>query len=376
MQFNLRYIIPVSLLIIILIWVISFREKPDIQPIDYLDEIQGINDTTECQIQVLGIQPFMETNDYASGEHLAAKLKTYLQELKTKGYLNHETIVLFPEHIASWLVSANEKNLVYKTGKISKAMMYIVLNRPLAFLKSWFKSNEQDKTAAAIFRMKSQKMAEEYTSIFSSLANQYNIYIVAGSIILQNPYIKDNKIFTRKGSLYNVSAVFFPDGTVYHRLIFKVYPTSEELTFLSGSEQATLPIIPTSAGQLKVMICADSWYPDLYKNAEQSNAEIIVVPSFATGKNIMKDLWKGYDGHENPADVMHEDLGRITEEEAWDKYSLEGRISLSGARTGMNMYLKGRIWDLVGDGDSKVIYNDSILKVNSGSRAGILYICK
>ncbi len=376
MQFNLRYIIPVTLFIFVMVWVISFREKPEIQPIDYLDEIQGINDTTECQIQVLGIQPFMETNDYASREHLEAKLNTYLQELETKGYLNHETIVLFPEHIASWLVAANEKNLVYSTGKISKAMMYIILNRPLAFLKSWLKSNEQDKTAAAIFRMKSQKMAGEYTSIFSSLANQYNINIVAGSIILQNPYIKDNKIFTSKGPLYNVSAVFFPDGTVYPRLIFKVYPTSEELMFLSGSEQATLPVIPTSAGQLKVMICADSWYPDLYENADLSNVEIIVVPSFATGENIMKDTWQGYDGHENPADVMLEDLGRITEGEAWDKYSLEGRISLSGARTGMNMYLRGQIWDLVGDGDSKVIYNDSILKVNSGSRAGILYICK
>ncbi len=224
--------------------------------------------------------------------------------------------------------------------------------------------------------MKSQKMAKLYTSIFSSLAKQYRIYIVAGSIILENPHIADNKVFTREGELYNVSAVFFPDGTVYPHLIYKVYPTTDELTFLSGSGQMTLPVVPTSVGRMKVMICADSWYPGLYKYAEQDKADIIVVPSFATGENIMKSRWLGYDGHENPGDIMLEDIGRITEEEAWDKYALEGRISISGSHTGMNIYLRGRIWDLVGDGDSKAIFNESILKVNTGSRAGILYICK
>jgi hypothetical protein len=39
------------------------------------------------------------------------------------------------------------------------------------------------------------------------------------------------------------------------------------------------------------------------------------------------------------------DRHRLTEGQAWIKYALSGRIHSSGARCGVNVFLRGKLWD-------------------------------
>jgi hypothetical protein len=55
--------------------------------------------------------------------------------------------------------------------------------------------------------------------------------------------------------------------------------------------------------------------------------------------------WQGYDGWPVPTDVDMQDIRKITEAQAWHKYSLAGRIRSSGATYGMNVFLRGKLWD-------------------------------
>ena len=51
--------------------------------------------------------------------------------------------------------------------------------------------------------------------------------------------------------------------------------------------------------------------------------------------------------------------GRDSEGEAWHKYALAGRLSASGARYGINVFLRGSLWDMGMDGRSLMVQDGS-----------------
>ena len=55
---------------------------------------------------LLGIQAWMETADYASETEFYSRLSGYLDAARHKGWLNPRTIAVFPEYIGTWLVAA------------------------------------------------------------------------------------------------------------------------------------------------------------------------------------------------------------------------------------------------------------------------------
>ena len=104
-----------------------------------------------------------------------------------------------------------------------------------------------------------------------------------------------------------------------------------------------------------MLICADSWYPGPYKTIESKGAEFIAVPSYLSPDNVTRQPWRGYDGHDVPKDVDQNDFKRLTEIQAWLKYSLNGRIKTVTAQNGFNVFLRGKLWDLGSDGYSIII---------------------
>ena len=95
------------------------------------------------------------------------------------------------------------------------------------------------------------------------------------------------------------------------------------------------------------MICAElRWYPQAYATMKEQDIELLAVPSFdLLGSEYWNRHWHGYDGWPAPADVDGRDIKKITEAQAWKKYSLAGRIPSSGAKYGMNVFLRGKLWD-------------------------------
>jgi hypothetical protein len=99
----------------------------------------------------------------------------------------------------------------------------------------------------------------------------------------------------------------------------------------------------------------------------------VAVPSFISAQGHWERPWGGYDSNPTPEDVDRGDIGKLTEGEAWRKYALAGRMELSGARAGMNVFLRGRFWDLVADGGTALAVTQDAL--SEAGQHGAAVVC-
>ncbi len=307
---------------------------------------------------LLGVQPWMEPADYRNGLSFRQKLQAYLQTAKDSGLIvPKKTIVILPEYLGTWLVAMNESNRVYTAKTIQKALTAMVVRHPVDFWKTYrtVPDSVPDKTKYTVFAMKGQQMAAEYQLTFDMLAAQFDVTIVAGSILLPNPSVKNDKLISQPGPLYNVSAVFHPDGQLDTQLIKKVFPTTDELSFVCPANPANVPVFNTPIGRLGVLVCADSWNSPVYKSLKQKGATLLAVPSFSVGDRAWSASWKGYSGTETPADARA-DVGRLTEGQAWLAHAMTGRAAAeTGITKGLNVFLRGKLWDLGSDGTTLIL---------------------
>ena len=295
---------------------------------------------------LLGVQPYLTPADYATESAFRTRLHGYLEAAGQAGWLIPRSVVVFPEYTGTWLVACGENPSVYQAATTSQAMRPLALRQPLPFLRCLLASTEPERVTAALFRLKAGQVAGIYQHVFSGLAAEFGVTIVAGSVLLPEPTVRDGVVTAGRGPLYNVSAVFGPDGRAHPRLALKAFPITSELPFIGAAPADDLPIFETPAGRLGVLVCADAWYPQAYRSLRVSGADFLAVPSFISSDDAWDQPWGGYNGAPAPVDVDPADAGRLTEGQAWRKHALAGRIGLSGAARGINVFLHGRLWDL------------------------------
>jgi predicted amidohydrolase len=269
--------------------------------------------------------------------------------------LTKQTVVVWPEHLGTWLVTTGEALAVHESATLSRAMRALAVRHPLGLLWGLLASPEPGKLTAALFRLQARATVRRYQALFSQLAQDYGVTMVAGSIVLPAPQVSAGQIEVGRGPLYNVAAVFRSDGTPYPELVRKAHPVGSELPFTTAGDPAALPVFDTPAGRLGVLICADAWFPACYARLRAQDAELVAVPSYAATPGVWDAPWQGYDGAQIPEDVDPQDVGRLTEAQAWQRYALAGRMAQSGAEAGINVFLGGALWDLGGEGASLML---------------------
>jgi hypothetical protein len=224
--------------------------------------------------------------------------------------------------------------------------------------------------------MKSEAMANIYSEAFKELAKTYQVTINAGSIVLPGPSVLSNEIrVDPTQSLYNTSFIFYPDGEIDTKVIRKSFPIKSELPFVTPYPMDELPVFDLPIGKTAVLVCADSWYPESYNRINELKAEVILVNSYCAGNNTMSAEWKGYDGIRMPNDVDSTDIQKLKEREAWIKYALPGRIKNTHAAIGVNIFLRGELWDLGTDGQPFFIKDGRLLTISPSGRGGIWNLC-
>lgn len=324
-----------------------------------ISQIEQIGEKSD-RGNLLGIQPWMEPADYQNGLTFREKLQAYLQTAKDSGLIiPQKTIVILPEYLGTWLVATEETDRVYKVKTIQEALEAVVVNHPINFWKAYrtVPDNVADKTKYAVFAMKARQMAYDYQLTFDILAAEFEVTIVAGSILLPNPSVKNGKLVISDGPLYNISAVFHPDGRLDPQLVKKVFPIADELPFVCPTNPANVPVFETPSGRLGVLVCADSWNSTVYKTLKNKGATLLAVPSFSAGDKAWSLPWKGYSGTATPADARA-DIGKLTEGQAWLAHAMAGRATPeAGITKGLNVFLRGNLWDLGTDGTT-IILND------------------
>lgn len=368
------------MVVVILVWIIWIQigrgtEWTTSDPA--LDQVQGIQTDSLCLRNVVGIQPYMVPHDYLSKQHFYEKLKTYFEAAKQEGYFTKNTVVLLPEYLGTWLVINEEKSSIAEAETITGAMALMVLSNPIQFSRAYFHhQNESDVVAASIFRMKSQAMATIYSEVFKELAKIYQVTINAGSIVLPGPLVVNSQIKVYPSQpLYNTSFIFHPAGNIDSHIIRKSFPISSEMPFITAYPIEELPVFDLPIGKTAVLVCADSWYPESYDQINQLNADVVLVNSYCAGNNTMTADWKGYDGIRMPIDVDSTDVKKLKERDAWVKYALPGRITKTKAAIGVNVFLRGELWDLGTDGQPFFIKDGQLLEIGKSERGGIWSLC-
>ncbi|HXI87124.1 MAG TPA: nitrilase-related carbon-nitrogen hydrolase, partial [Parvularculaceae bacterium] len=326
---------------------LSFRYWPVGAPAEQ-ESILAREIGAPSRANLIGVEPYLTPYDYRSADALKGALARYLDDAKQRGWMTDKTIVIFPEHVGSWLAAMDAPAAAYAAKTTTGAMIAVAGGDPVSFLKAYFRSHETDRAAAAIFRMRSVAMAAAYTRVFGGLARDYDVTIVAGSIVLQAPSVANGVVVAGRGPLYSAGAVFGPDGRAAQSLVVKVHPIPSEAGFSSGGD-GDLPVFETPAGRLGVLICADSWHPALYQTLRDKGVDTIAAPAFLQPDGVWSKPWRGY-VTPPPADLDTDDPGRLTEGEAWLKYALAGRLYASGAKAGLTAFLRGGLWDLGADG--------------------------
>ena len=302
---------------------------------------------------LLGIQPELFPNDYRSPQLLRRKLAAYLDKARSQGLLNDKTIVVFPEHVGTWLVASGEKDEVYSADNVADAMAWLAVSNPLKLLGALISAKGQDRLADALFRMKAGQMASDYQSIFGGLAKEFGVTLVAGSIVLPEPRVENGMLLPGSGPLYNVSQVFAADGQPLGQPQRKVVPIIDEQGFTASAAASDLQVVATPAGRLCVLICADSWFPQNYQALAAGNVDLLAVPAFLTGNGSWSKPWGGYNGAATPADVQLQP-GEASEGEAWQRLAMVGRMGQSGAHAGITVFMRGQLWDMGSDGHSLI----------------------
>ncbi|WP_428661292.1 carbon-nitrogen hydrolase family protein [Runella sp.] len=355
---------------IYLLWSV-IGKTPPVAPPANISYVRSFGKDTD-KGNLLGIQPYVLPACYASEANFEQFLDAYFERAKTENWLiPQKTIVVLPEYLGTWLVVANEKSSVYEAKTIDEGLTSMVMSNVFSFVTQLASvpDSTKDSVKHAVFALKAPQMAEIYQRVFAKLAKKYQVTIVAGSILLPDPHVVGGELKTHKGRLYNVTAVFRPDGSLYDKLVKKAFPTGDELSFVCPVDPRENPVFDTPIGRLGVMVCADSWFSSAYQNLKTKKADFVVIPSYSLTDGAWDKPWGGYSGAPTPGDAKA-DIGKITEGQAWLKHAMGGRAKAEGGLTkGVNVFLRGQLWDLGADGTTVVLDDSATVtkKVKGGT---------
>lgn len=270
--------------------------------------------------------------------------------------------------IGTWLFITNSNFFAYKSYIILIPMFilflifhpfFIILLIQNLLSRKWTFVGTLKRT---LFKYHSKKIFNLYTSIFSEVAKEKKVWIVAGSCILPRVELSGSNlgVHNTNEGLYNISMIFNPNGKVVH-IIFKHHLVAEELEFLDqGSIDEIQPFDIPKIGKLGLLICADSWFTESYRNL--LNCDILASISFVTDET-WKLKWKGYSGFPNEKEVDEKEINSILECEAWLKYALPGRIKFlkkSNARIVISSHFQGNIFFMKFGGQSFILEGESL----------------
>jgi len=300
---------------------------------------------------LLGIQPELFPTDYQNTERLRRKFAAYLQQAQDQGLLNDKTVVVLPENVGTWLLLSGEKDELYQAPTFAEAMNWLAASNPLLFARAWFRATGSDRLNDAYLRMKSKAMAKDYQALFGGLAKEFRVTLVAGSIVLPEPSIRDGQLKPGSGALFNSSVVFGRDGVPLGQPQRQMHPVFDQREVIEAAGKHQINVVDTPAGRLGVLIGSDSWYPDNYRQLDEQNAQLVAVPAQVLGQGAWNQPWRGYKGSSTPGSVSLKP-GEVTEGQAWHRLTLTAQPPSSRAIAGISVFLRGQFWDKASSGQS------------------------
>lgn len=222
---------------------------------------------SDPRIELIAVQPYMQLADYRTTESFADKIAALTElvaaarERDGQGRFRHPAVVVFPEHIGTFLSIAGYGGLTHDGDDVDTILRRVVLQHPRRFLLSLLTYRTLSPSAAVLLA-ESTKMHRAYRSAFRAAARRLEATVVAGSIILpDNAEGLDAEVLRPVDKrLYNLSYTFAPDGRCVNvtRKVHLVPMLEDTLPLVPGSADA-LTAIDSPCGRIGVMICYDGF---------------------------------------------------------------------------------------------------------------------
>jgi hypothetical protein len=211
-----------------LIWA---ERRPDAH---YLSDLRSTISSDPAPAQARGnlvlIRPQLYPLDYQSPAHLRLKLAAALDNARQADLLGPGTLVALPEHIGTWLLARGEKTEFYRALNRKEVRNWLLLGNPLLAIKALLMNLDAERLDEALLRMKAKQMAEDYQQLFAGLAREYQVTLLAGSILLPEPRLEDGQLRSGDGPLRTLSLVFSPEGTIHGEPYYEPWPRQPDTT--------------------------------------------------------------------------------------------------------------------------------------------------
>lgn len=218
-------------------------------------------------IELIAVQPYMTLADYRTVDAFDAKIAALTdrvaaaRERDAKGAFRHPAVVVFPEHIGTFLSIAGYGGLAQQGDDVDTVLRRVVLRNPLRLLVTMLRHGTFSP-ALGVLLMECVKMHRAYRQAFRDAARRLGATVVAGSIILPDNANGIDAETMRPAStrLYNLGYTFAPDGRCVDvtRKVNLVPVIEDTLPIVPGSPDALAPI-ESPCGRVGVMICYDGF---------------------------------------------------------------------------------------------------------------------
>lgn len=273
----MRKLASLLILLLVLAGIGGFLYWADLRPsAHYLSDLRsqthGEQRPERSAGNLLLIRPQLFPLDYQSPAHLRLKLAAALDRARDEGLLGSDTLVVFPEHIGTWLLARDEKPEFYRARNRQEVRDWLLLGNPLLAVRVLLENLDADRLDEALLRMKAEGMAQDYQSLFSGLAREYRVTLVAGSILLPEPQLRDGELHSGDGALRNLSLAFAADGSILGEPYQESWPWQPH----DARQQ-----IPHAAGIITV---ERSWQPGYPQSQVRLPDESSSPPLFLRGK--------------------------------------------------------------------------------------------
>jgi predicted amidohydrolase len=144
------------------------------------------------------------------------------------------------------------------------------------------------------YHQSKEKIPGPSTEYFGKLAQQHNLYIVAGLVEEDGPLI------------YNTAVLMGPDGKLVGKYRKVCLPRSEvEQGVYPGSDY---PVFDTRFGKVGMMICYDGFFPEVARELSNNGAEVIAWPVW--GCNQLLARARACENHVYIISSCYEDVAR------------------------------------------------------------------
>jgi len=189
---------------------------------------------------------------FRSWDLLEANVTRWVEEAANAG----ARLLMFPEYASLELAGLPERRVIERRSQHRHLLGPLPVNlgdRREALSLFW--------ATEAI-----QPLIPQYLSLFASLAVRHRVYILAGSMPVQQP----------DGSLTNRAFLIAPDGSMGWQDKMVLSRWEREFWNMRGGEEVR--VFDTEFGPIGIDICYDVEFPIVARRQAEANARIILVP--------------------------------------------------------------------------------------------------